>query len=224
MSEYRCGLTDAAFARSMVAKWGKKKLTWHIDAALPALGVARQANILSEAFASWSKVTDLTFTPTDNPRSADIVIGYGRGRRADFDGRGGTLAWAMLPSSEAFDGQLQLMFDMDEDWENTIRTVNVACHEIGHTLGLSHGPEGCLMAPVYAANIATPQRWDIDEAVSRYGVPTTAIPPPTLDGDRVIVRVGGVLYEGQLRPYNGKVAALTAPPAKITTHWGIGST
>lgn len=192
MSEPRCGLTDAAFARSMVAKWGKKDLLWHLAQPLPSLGAEKQGNILAAAFGSWQKVCDLRFQHTDDPRSADIVVGYGRGKRSDFDGRGGTLAWAGLPSSELFDGQLPLMFDGDEAWESSIRTVNVAAHEIGHNLGLSHGPKGCLMAAIYSEAIATPQTWDIDEAVGRYGTVAAPIPnAPPQKMPRVLVEIDG---------------------------------
>lgn len=179
--QYRCGLTDAAFARSMMAKWGKRKLTWFLADALPQVGASQQSAILDDAFASWSKVCHLTFQQVEDERNADIVVGCGRGRRSDFDGPSGTLAWAGLPSSEAFDGQLPLMFDMDEAWGGGIKLLNVAAHEIGHTLGLSHGPTGCLMAPVYSPAIAAPQAWDIQEAVWRYSKPATetTTPAPT---------------------------------------------
>lgn len=206
--EYRCGLTDAAFARSMVPKWGKRKLTWILQTPLPQVGERQQIAILDDAFGSWSRVCPLTFERVEDERHADIVVGCGRGRRADFDGPSGTLAWAGLPSSEAFDGQLPLMFDMDEEWGSGIKLLNVAAHEIGHNLGISHGPKGALMAAVYSPAVAAPQAWDKQEAVWRYGAaPTTPAPQPTPSAkpDEVVARINGVLYRGKLEPVSGSV-------------------
>jgi hypothetical protein len=81
------------------------------------------------------------------------------------------------------DQQLLMKFDLDETWiENAnqrgILLENVACHEFGHLLGLTHSQvQGALMAPYYNAAISTPQQNDdIPRILARYG-PATAQPP-----------------------------------------------
>ena len=195
----RCALTDAAFARTMVPKWGKSELTWFIANALPRVGVDKQRAIIAEAWASWSRVCGLTFKYVTDERQADIVVGCGRGKRANFDGPGNTAAWAQLPSSENFDGQLLLMYDMDEQWDED-SLLGISVHEGGHNLGLSHGPQNCIMSPVYSGDYQTPQKWDIAEAQSRYGKPVQQEPAGDDKPDEVVVRVNGKRYRGLLEP------------------------
>ncbi len=133
------------------------------------------------------KVCGLKFSVAGTQSAADIVIGAGRGRSADFDGPSGTLAYAYLPGEE-FDGQLRLMFDDDETWSvdpasRGILLKNVFLHEIGHNLGLSHSQvKSALMAPYYTPGIAIPQQNDdIPRLQSLYGKALVPVPTPTPD-------------------------------------------
>lgn len=54
----------------------------------------------------------------------------------------------------------------------------VACHELGHVLGIPHIQAGNLMQPTYSYSIWTPQAGDIAEAQGRYGKPVNAPPTP----------------------------------------------
>lgn len=215
---YRCGLTDASFAREFLPRWGKRLLRWHLQRPLPGMNAELQGSVLADAFSGWEAICGVRFEHTSAERQAEIVIGCGRGKRADFDGAGGTLAWAYLPSSSAFDGQLMLMFDQDEDWRE-IQLLNVAAHEIGHNLGISHGPTGCLMAAVYSPAIARPQAWDISEATRRYGRPeaTKPNPPPQPPApsssvpNKVAVEIDGRIFVAQtfreVKPASSVIAA-----------------
>ncbi|NIQ12984.1 MAG: matrixin family metalloprotease, partial [Candidatus Dadabacteria bacterium] len=84
---------------------------------------------------------------------------------------------------------LEQKYDTTENWvvlnhppSNRIDIVRVACHEIGHVIGIPHIGAGNLMAPHYSQQIRDPQAGDISEAVSRYGRPLpTPEPEPTPD-------------------------------------------
>ena len=132
---------------------------------------------IAKSFNCWSEVTNISFSKAEDDQPVDIVIGASRRRRSGFGRSGGVLAWAQLPSSPNYDGQLWSMFDTAESWttdpseENGILFRSVCAHEIGHLLGLGHsGFESALMYPYYSANIATPQeRDDIPRIQKLYG-------------------------------------------------------
>lgn len=126
---------------------------------------------LQAAFDVWSEYTDLKFTHDKSSTNVHIEVRFESGEHGDgdpFDGRGGTLAHAFFPVSllflnislffddlfflKVFGGDAH--FDAAEEWTiNTYRGTNlfqVAAHEFGHSLGLSHSDvRTALMAPFY---------------------------------------------------------------------------
>lgn len=186
----RCGVTDAEEAREQINRWGLTHLTYAIEQTPNGRDLTPEsaAHAIMAAFNSWSGVCGLTFERVDPSQQANLNIGVGRGRRAGFDGPSGTLAWAELPPTDGHRGQLQMRFDLDENFvvaqsPSGILLENVACHEIGHLIGLSHtNVGGSLMLPTYSPRVAKPQRDDIERAVARYGAPagTPTTPPPTV--------------------------------------------
>ncbi|KAG5878181.1 hypothetical protein JTB14_028197 [Gonioctena quinquepunctata] len=98
----------------------------------------------------------LIFTEVDSD-DADILIYFYRGDHRDnfpFDGRGTVLAHAFFPTGHKT--SVEVHFDADETWnthpdsEEGTNLFNVAAHEIGHSLGLSHSNvESALMYPWY---------------------------------------------------------------------------
>lgn len=197
MQAPRCGLSDhqadpmvkklQAFAASNLARWQKTGITYAVQQYVPGLPITAQDQIIAAAFADWCAVCNININRVTggNP---DIVIGVGQGPRSNFDGPGGVLAWAYLPDGS--DKQLLMEFDQDETWasdpsQRGTLMKNVATHEFGHLLGLSHSVvQSALMAPYYAAGIATPQQNDdIPRVVARYGPPqggpvTPPVTPP----------------------------------------------
>lgn len=186
----RCGCPDKIDAKNkghlqflqaqeMIAKkrnqWNKKGLTYFIQDFLPGkVTKDQQTQLIASAFKAWDDVCGLNISQAKKAAEADIVVSTGRGPQHNFDGRGGTLAWAYLPTGA--DNQLLMRFDLDETWiqhpkDRGILISNVACHEFGHILGLTHSNRpNALMAPYYNPFIGVPQEDnDIPRIQKLYG-------------------------------------------------------
>lgn len=180
-----CGVTEAQFALAGgVAKWPKSDLTYAITGFLPAFTQAEYKRIVRDVFDCWEAVCGIRADEVTST-SANIIISAGRGRRMNFDGPSGVLAWCELPMGSN-PQQVRLMMDLDETWVQNgggIHVKNVLCHELGHGLGLEHitGAKA-LMNPIYDENVPAPLSPDISQVVQRYGNPrprTQPQPPST---------------------------------------------
>jgi matrix metalloproteinase-13 (collagenase 3) len=216
----RCGVRDVGMAREAMARWGKKDLTYFL-ADLPqgmGLNETRTRQIIQESFDAWSGACDLRFHEVQSDR-ANIIMELARGNRSGFDGPGGTLAYAYLPPTVDFNGQLVMRWDMDEQWGDRpdgpyIPLGAVTTHENGHLIGLDHSrTPGQLMYPTLDKRVLTVQSEDGQRAAALYGKASQPVPPrptvpvvPTVPGTfpatiEVQVRVGGAsgkVYAGNL--------------------------
>ncbi|ENN73021.1 hypothetical protein YQE_10356, partial [Dendroctonus ponderosae] len=154
----RCGVKDKVGTGDNRAKryalqgsrWKVKNLSYKISKYPPKLKRKEVDAEVQRAFNVWSGYTDLSFTPKSG--QVHIEIRFETGEHGDgdpFDGPGGTLAHAYFP---VFGGDAH--FDASESWSiNSYRGTNlfqVAAHEFGHSLGLSHSDvRSALMAPFY---------------------------------------------------------------------------
>ncbi|CAB3385904.1 Hypothetical predicted protein [Cloeon dipterum] len=160
MSMPRCGVRDkigtAGRARRrryalQGSRWRVKALTYRISSYPRNVKRSEVDAELARAFNVWSEYTDLTFTPKASGQ-VHIDVRFARGEHGDgdpFDGPGGTLAHAYFP---VYGGDAH--FDDAESWTfRSYRGTNlfqVAAHEFGHSLGLSHSDvRASLMAPFY---------------------------------------------------------------------------
>lgn len=155
------------------------RLTWAL-----ATGVdERVAPSLDWAFREWSKVCAVAFDRLATGSAANIVFTHRR-----IDGPSNTLAWAELPCGP--DRMLESRIDASESWHYDPKTPaprgrvhlgGVMCHEIGHVLGLTHidSAERALMNATHDPSLLTPQRADIEAAVTRYGPPVDSPADPT---------------------------------------------
>ncbi|XP_031783895.1 matrix metalloproteinase 1 isoform X1 [Nasonia vitripennis] len=133
------------------SRWRVKKLTYKISKYPRVLEKGAVDKEIAKAFSVWSDYTNLQFTPKKSGQ-VHIEIRFERGEHGDgdpFDGPGGTLAHAYFP---VYGGDAH--FDDTEQWTiNSFRGTNlfqVAAHEFGHSLGLSHSDvKSALMAPFY---------------------------------------------------------------------------
>ena len=171
----RCGCPDLNLSAGNTKKWSINHLTYCVVRRDEDLDPETWDKILCQAFDSWSKVTDLSFQQITTQNGANILIDVGSGPSSHFDGPLGTLAWAYLPPTGNYNGQLLMKFDTEELWaksgdEGTL-LLNVASHEIGHLLGLDHSSvDTALMAPYYSASVFCPQdNDDISRIQSLYG-------------------------------------------------------
>ena len=150
----------------------KRRLGWYLADRVPGLPLDVLTACYAEAFANWQRVCGLVFAQVKSSANADFLV-----LARKIDGANGTLAEHELPPGN--DQQLRGWFDVGEPWTNQsppprgrIDLVAVATHEFGHGIGLSHtNVPGSLLNPYYDPKIRTPQAWDIQEAVNRYGPP-----------------------------------------------------
>uniref|UniRef100_A0A336MF57 CSON000784 protein n=1 Tax=Culicoides sonorensis TaxID=179676 RepID=A0A336MF57_CULSO len=160
MQTPRCGVKDkVGFGSDTRSKryalqgsrWKVKALTYRISKYPKRLNRKEVDDEIAKAFNVWSEYTDLTFTAKkQNPVHIDIRFEESEHGDGDpFDGPGGTLAHAYFP---VYGGDAH--FDDAEYWTiKSTRGTNlfqVAAHEFGHSLGLSHSDvRSALMAPFY---------------------------------------------------------------------------
>jgi len=181
-----CAVTKAAQGNAILGKgrWGRKHIRYHIsDRDEQDLEKEVWDKEFRLAFNAWSKVTPLTFEQVDEDREYDIVISTGDKKWEGFGRSGGILAWAQMPPTRNFDGILLSKFDLAEKWilpETNIIAIwppsgiilrSVACHEIGHLLGLYHSEDPDALMYPYINNALKPRRDDIKKIQRLYGKP-----------------------------------------------------
>lgn len=203
-----CGHPDRMEIGEGLGKWPDANIRWWIDPATIS-GLPISGGIIEEAFtwafAQWAAVCGIKPTRTSQQQQSHVRI-----RFAPIDGPSKTLAWSELANNNNTAKQQQ--YDSAETWVNSptpqrfqIDLGRVACHEIGHVLGIPHIANGNLLQPLYDVNIRTPQRGDISEAQARYGPPKDTLPPPPPTGDKFVITVEGT----------GKVSGLAATGFKV---------
>ena len=126
--------------------WPRPYLTYRIASYSSRLPPSLVDDALARAFAVWSSATPFRFTRVvDAAVEPDIVLKFASRFHGDawaFDGPRGVLAHAFRPNAvyDALSGDVH--FDDEEDW--TVKSIfginlmQLAAHEIGHSLGFKH--------------------------------------------------------------------------------------
>lgn len=180
-----CGVTEKASGN--VCKWPTPDITYSITGFVPNMTQAEYLDAVRRAFDSWEAVCGLRADEVPGT-AGNLILQVGRGRRNNFDGPSGVLAWCEIPCGNV--RQCQLRMDLDENWTDKVNSPGifvdaVLSHEIGHGIGIYHieGPQA-LMNPTYSRGVSRPMPADISQGQSRYGVirprtPTPPVTPPT---------------------------------------------
>jgi hypothetical protein len=170
-------------------KYNRTDLTFAFINSTPDLPGDRAHDIVREAFDAWAQVSQLRFIEVGPGDSPTFSVSWERGNHGDgsaFDDggtpTGNTLAHAFFPPpcGGAFAGALH--FDEFERWADAasagaIRLLNVAIHEIGHLLGLSHSNiRDAIMFAFYDDAVDRLRQDDINGIQALYGRPTGALP------------------------------------------------
>jgi len=143
---------------------------------------------IARAFAEWSKVAKISFTPSTNTGAAKtIAILFAPGDHGDgypFDGPGGVLAHTFYPAPlnpEPIAGDMH--FDDSENWHTGIDVdlFSVALHETGHALGLGHSDDPNDVMYPYYKQVTTLAAGDTQAILTLYaaqdGAGQTPAPP-----------------------------------------------
>ena len=191
-------------------QYPRTDLTYAFINTTPDLPVTRQQEIVREAFAAWAAVSALNFTEVAPNQSPDFPVSWERRDHGDgspFDDggsiQGNTLAHAFFPPpcGGTFAGSLH--FDEFENWTDqaqpgAIRLLNVAIHEIGHLLGLSHSnTRDAIMFAFYADDVDSLRQDDINGIQELYG---TAPPDRTVFNGELSGSGDSNTHEIQVRP------------------------
>lgn len=196
----RCALPD--FSMEARCAWPHKDVTCSQRMSFSNLDAPTILRVYQQACDSWNAVCGLRLTYTMDFDVANIYSRSGK-----IDGAGGTLAWSYLPCGATRTSRMEQLYDDREKWSVAL-LLNTVMHEIGHAIGLPHGPKNSVMYAYANAGVITLQTWDKDEAVARYG-PATAVPvpippivpvplPPVVPGAAVgfgAFEIGGVVYK-----------------------------
>lgn len=162
--------------------WPQKRIAYHVDydsaAGLrPPLSRDAISGEFRTAWNWWAEGLDIEPVEVTDVNAAVVRIRFGR-----IDGPSGTLAWSYLA-----DGTMRpkdQLYDSGERWvagppaNGMLSLRTVACHEIGHVLGLAHdGPTApAVMRPMYTASIPREQARDYERLVA-LGYPRRAKAP-----------------------------------------------
>ncbi|XP_035697730.1 matrix metalloproteinase-16-like [Branchiostoma floridae] len=179
-------MADEENPRPLDVRWHKTDLSYRISYYTADLTREEVDTAIADAFSVWESVSSLRFIRTFGHPDIDLSFVYGEhfGDAEPFDGPssgtgGGNLAHAFPPDIES-ELRGDVHFDDAEKWTmdktEGINLFQLAVHEIGHSLGLSHSRQhNSVMYPYYLGlrRHFRLHRDDIRDIQQLYGPPRT---------------------------------------------------
>lgn len=167
------------------AKWPGQnpRLPWHCDLSgyRGSIALDLVLGAFKLAWQWWEELVEIE--PVIVQAAQDALI---RKHFAPIDGPQSVLAWSELadntnrPKTQRYDSGDKWV--IEESPQSGIDLARVACHEIGHVLGLPHDAANAsaLMRPSYSLAIRRPTARDADRLVALgYKRRIPGLPPPT---------------------------------------------
>ena len=175
----RCALPDLIRSEEAgLAQWDRRLASVNCAqdvASLNPLASDVERNLYVQALTEWNKVCGIKLRLVGAYGSANINSGVG-------PTSGGVLAYSYLPGVNAGAGtKLSQVYGRSINWSPHL-LLQVFIHEVGHAIGLDHGPSGSLMQPTASGSILKPQAWDIAQVYARYGNPEAGSDPSPIPG------------------------------------------
>lgn len=228
---------------------------FHVEGTTADLGGGQRAALIA-GMQAWANVARITFVELPIPnRQRQLDFNFLVGDHCFlepaecndgdcyFDGPGGTLAHAAFPAGEdsiciedipeSFAGNVH--FDDDDLWEQdngsptNFSLTLVACHEIGHAIGLIHSGGGNdVMRPSFAPgdNFSGLTQNDIDNIRIGYAAGPGAVITLEQTGVWVNNGFGGDEQGIQSNPFNSVAEGVSGVPpfgAGVTLHVNAGN-
>lgn len=219
---YFCGTTVQSVGP--LAKWPGENpdLPWWYDfSGETDLAQDVLAACMEQAWKYWSDLIEIRPRRVATRGEAKV---WGTFRR--IDGPSNVLAWSMLANNT--NNPAEQRYDSGERWvkmnpetpSGGIDLVRVACHEIGHVLGLDHdsGNANALLRPSYSTSIPKPTERDLQRIVGLgYRRRTAPLPPPAppVPDPPPVAGVSFVLPGGGLLTATYDTKKITHPPGWV---------
>lgn len=188
LEQPRCGVADIPVNlhggtlsgpyRLVGCSYPRHHLTYTFLNVTSDLAADQQKAVVRQAFSAWAAIADLEFSEVEADESPDFRIAWRAANHGDgypFDGPGNTLAHAFFPPPCGGSNAGDLHFDDGETWvldpsASGILLLQVAIHEIGHLLGLSHSQnQSAIMYAYYSATNTQLHQDDLNGVVALYG-------------------------------------------------------